>query len=68
LVVADRAGRETRFVAVGAPLGDLAAWADQAGRRWDDRLARLRDRLPDRPAGPPGGSSAGRPPRGRSEA
>jgi DNA-binding transcriptional ArsR family regulator len=68
LVVANRAGRETRFVAAGGPLGDLAAWAEQAGRRWDDRLDRLRDRLPDRPAGPPRGSSAGRPPRGRPEA
>jgi DNA-binding transcriptional ArsR family regulator len=45
LVAADRAGRETQFVAVGAPLEDLAAWAEQAGRRWDDRLARLRERL-----------------------
>jgi DNA-binding transcriptional ArsR family regulator len=45
LVAADRAGRETQFTAVGAPLEDLAAWAEQTGRRWDDRLARLRDRL-----------------------
>jgi DNA-binding transcriptional ArsR family regulator len=45
LVAADRAGRETRFVAVTAPLDDLAAWAGEAGRRWDDRLARLRHRL-----------------------
>jgi DNA-binding transcriptional ArsR family regulator len=43
LVAADRAGRETRFVAVTAPLDDLAAWAEAAGRRWDARLARLRD-------------------------
>jgi DNA-binding transcriptional ArsR family regulator len=68
LVVAARAGRETRFVAAGAPLEDLAAWAEQAGRRWDDRLVRLRDRLPGGPAGPTGGPLAGRPPRGRSEA
>jgi DNA-binding transcriptional ArsR family regulator len=45
LVAADRAGRETRFIAVSAPLGDLSAWAEQTGRRWDARLARLRDRL-----------------------
>lgn len=45
LVAADRAGRETRFTAVTEPLGDLAAWAGEAGRRWDARLARLRDRL-----------------------
>ncbi|HEX8802974.1 MAG TPA: metalloregulator ArsR/SmtB family transcription factor [Acidimicrobiales bacterium] len=45
LVAADRAGRETRFTAVTAPLDDLAAWAEEAGRRWDARLARLRRRL-----------------------
>ncbi len=45
LVAADRAGRETRFVAVTGPLDDLAAWAEEAGRRWDDRLARLRHHL-----------------------
>ena len=45
LVTAERSGRETRFTADTAPLGDLAAWADSAGRRWDDRLARLRSRF-----------------------
>jgi DNA-binding transcriptional ArsR family regulator len=60
LVVADRAGRETQFVAVGVPLEDLAAWADETGRRWDDRLTRLRERLSDRRAGPPRRSSDSR--------
>jgi DNA-binding transcriptional ArsR family regulator len=45
LVAADRSGRETRFTAASEPLDDLAAWAEDAGRRWDARLARLRDRL-----------------------
>jgi DNA-binding transcriptional ArsR family regulator len=63
LVAADRAGRETRFVAVGAPLGDLATWAEQTGRRWDDRLARLRDRLGDQRPLRPRESSVGRQPR-----
>ena len=63
LVVADRSGRETRFVAVGAPLEGLAAWAEQTGRRWDDRLARLRDRVRDRRTTAPGEPSAGRQPR-----
>lgn len=45
LVVPEREGRETRFTAVTDPLDDLAAWADAAGRRWDDRLARLRHHL-----------------------
>jgi DNA-binding transcriptional ArsR family regulator len=68
LVVADRSGRETRFVAVGGPLEELAAWAEQTGRLWDDRLARLRDRLRDARALPSGGPAAGRPSRGRLEA
>lgn len=62
LVVADRAGRETQFVAVGAPLEGLAAWAERTGRRWDDRLARLRDQLGDRRIPGPAMSSTGRPP------
>jgi DNA-binding transcriptional ArsR family regulator len=45
LVVADRAGRETRFTAVAEPLDALAAWAADAGRHWDDRLSRLRRQL-----------------------
>ncbi|HEX5367352.1 MAG TPA: helix-turn-helix transcriptional regulator [Acidimicrobiales bacterium] len=45
LVVAERAGREARFTAVTAPLDDLATWAVATGRRWDDRLARLRRQL-----------------------
>jgi DNA-binding transcriptional ArsR family regulator len=42
LVVPEREGRETRFTAVRDPLDDLATWATVTGRRWDDRLARLR--------------------------
>jgi DNA-binding transcriptional ArsR family regulator len=42
LVAAERSGRETRFTAESGPLDDLAAWAEATGRRWDDRLARLR--------------------------
>lgn len=45
LVAAERAGRETRFTARAEPLDDLAAWAAATGRRWDDRLARLRRHL-----------------------
>jgi DNA-binding transcriptional ArsR family regulator len=45
LVAAEKAGRETRFTAATAPLDDLAAWAEAAGRRWDARLDRLRRRL-----------------------
>jgi DNA-binding transcriptional ArsR family regulator len=61
LVAADRAGRETQFVTVGASLEDLAAWAEQTGRRWDDRLARLGARLGDQRVSRPGASSPGRP-------
>ena len=45
LVTAERSGRETRFTAASEPLDELATWAESAGRRWDDRLARLRDRF-----------------------
>ena len=45
LVTAERSGRETRFTAASEPLDELATWAESAGRRWDDRLARLKDRF-----------------------
>jgi DNA-binding transcriptional ArsR family regulator len=45
LVQGDRAGRETRFTARSEPLDELATWATATGRRWDQRLARLRDSL-----------------------
>jgi DNA-binding transcriptional ArsR family regulator len=45
LVAAERSGRETHFTARSQPLDELATWAEQAGRRWDDRLARLRSHL-----------------------
>lgn len=45
LVAAERSGRETRFTAVTEPLDALATWAEHAGRRWDDRLERLRRRF-----------------------
>ena len=45
LVLPERDGRETRFTAVSDPLDGLAAWAATTGRRWDDRLDRLRRHL-----------------------
>jgi DNA-binding transcriptional ArsR family regulator len=45
LVTAERSGRETRFTAATGPLDDLVTWAESAGRRWEDRLARLRRRF-----------------------
>ena len=45
LVTAERSGRETRFTAATEPLDELATWAESAGRRWDDRLTRLKDRF-----------------------
>jgi DNA-binding transcriptional ArsR family regulator len=41
LVDSRRVGRETRFTLTPAPLGDLAAWAEDVGQHWDARLARL---------------------------
>jgi DNA-binding transcriptional ArsR family regulator len=41
LVDAERSGREVRFQATPAPLGDAIAWMTAVGERWDDRLAAL---------------------------
>jgi DNA-binding transcriptional ArsR family regulator len=41
LVDGERVGRETRFAATPAPLGDAIAWMTAVGARWDDRLAAL---------------------------
>ena len=45
LVAATRVGRETRYRLTPEPLVDAVSWMEQIGRRWDDRLARLRDHL-----------------------
>jgi DNA-binding transcriptional ArsR family regulator len=41
LVDAHRAGRETRFEATPAPLGDAIAWMSEVGAQWDARLGAL---------------------------
>jgi DNA-binding transcriptional ArsR family regulator len=41
LVESSRDGRETRFAATPAPLGDAIAWMADVGVQWDDRLAAL---------------------------
>lgn len=41
LVGGERVGRETRFAATPAPLGDAIAWMTAVGERWEDRLAAL---------------------------
>lgn len=41
LVRSVREGRETRFLATPAPLGDAVAWMADLGAQWDDRLAAL---------------------------
>jgi DNA-binding transcriptional ArsR family regulator len=41
LVDAERSGREVRFQATPAPLGDAIAWMTAVGAQWDDRLAAL---------------------------
>jgi DNA-binding transcriptional ArsR family regulator len=43
LVDAERSGREVRFQATPAPLGDAIAWMTAVGAQWDERLAALRD-------------------------
>jgi len=41
LVDSERDGRETRFQATPAPLGDAIGWMTAVGTQWDDRLAAL---------------------------
>jgi len=41
LVDSQRDGREIRFQATPAPLGDAIAWMTAVGTQWDDRLAAL---------------------------
>ena len=53
LVAAERAGRETRFTAGDRPARRPGGLGGAAGRRWDDRLARLRRPPRLRPAGSP---------------
>jgi DNA-binding transcriptional ArsR family regulator len=45
LVAAERHGREQRYRATPAGLGDALAWLVEAGAAWDDRLERLRRRV-----------------------
>jgi len=48
LATAETAGRETRYRFTPAPMADAMAWMAGAGARWDDRLARLEERLAER--------------------
>ena len=41
LVDGERVGRETRFAATPAPLGDAIEWMTAVGTQWDERLAAL---------------------------
>ena len=41
LVDGERVGRETRFAATPAPLGEAIGWMTAVGAQWDDRLAAL---------------------------
>ena len=45
LVAPERAGRETRFSAVTAPMADASRWLEATGSAWDHRLERLSARL-----------------------
>jgi DNA-binding transcriptional ArsR family regulator len=51
LVDAERSGREVRFQATPAPLGDAIAWMTAVGAQWDDRLAALGRAVDAGPAG-----------------
>lgn len=43
LVTAERAGREVRYVALGARLATVAADLERIAAGWDRRLARIKD-------------------------
>ena len=49
LVTADRHGREQRYRITAAPLHDAVDWITEVGAEWDDRLARLQQRVGERP-------------------
>jgi DNA-binding transcriptional ArsR family regulator len=48
LVEGERLGRETRYRLVPEALDDALAWMEQVGTQWEQRLAALRSRFPDR--------------------
>jgi DNA-binding transcriptional ArsR family regulator len=45
LVIAEPAGRETRYRLTPAPFAEAMRWMAATGARWDQRLARLERRL-----------------------
>jgi DNA-binding transcriptional ArsR family regulator len=45
LATAEPAGREIRYRLTPAPLADAMRWMAHTGAAWDDRLARLEQRL-----------------------
>ncbi len=46
LVTVSHEGREARYRLTPEPLSGAMSWMAAAGARWDERLARLADRLP----------------------
>jgi len=51
LVVAEPAGREVRYRLTPAPFAEAMLWMASTGARWDERLARLEQRLAQRTGG-----------------
>jgi DNA-binding transcriptional ArsR family regulator len=45
LATSEPAGRETRYRLTPAPMTDAMAWMAGTGARWDERLARLHQRV-----------------------
>ncbi len=46
LLLSQREGREVRYQAQPAGLGDAVSWMQRTGAAWDRRLARLERRFP----------------------
>jgi len=51
MVVAEPAGREVRYRLTPAPFAEAMLWMASTGARWDERLARLEQRLAQRAGG-----------------
>ncbi len=53
LLERDRSGRDVRYRVTPAPLSDAVSWMAEVGGQWDQRLARLAEKLAEPPGAAP---------------
>lgn len=53
LLERDRSGRDVRYRVTPAPLSDAVSWMAEVGGQWDQRLARLAEKLTELPGPAP---------------